>query len=151
MECGAEEFYDIAQYSGTGGTDRLIADVKAATIDGEGAAAVIVCTASNTAYAQALSFLEMGGTLVCLGVPEGKPMAIASADPGTLLEKELHIVGSSVGTRKDAVDCLNMAVRGIVKTHFMVKPMDQLEQTFRDMDRGLLQGRIVLDLLKETD
>lgn len=39
-----------------------------------GAAGVVMCTASNAAYGQALSFLKFGGTLVCVGVPEGDPV-----------------------------------------------------------------------------
>jgi propanol-preferring alcohol dehydrogenase len=60
--CGAEVFLDITKYN-----DKTIAEeVKKAT-GGLGASAVIVCTASNKAYAQALDFLRFGGTLVCVG------------------------------------------------------------------------------------
>ena len=46
---------------------------------GLGAQAVIVCTASNRAYAQALDFLRFGGTLVCVGMPEGESQPIAKS------------------------------------------------------------------------
>jgi len=60
--CGAEVFLDITKFD-----DKSIAEeVKKAT-GGLGASAVIVCTASNKAYAQALDFLRFGGTLVCVG------------------------------------------------------------------------------------
>lgn len=60
--CGAEVFLDITKFD-----DKTIAEeVKKAT-GGLGASAVIVCTASNKAYAQALDFLRFGGTLVCVG------------------------------------------------------------------------------------
>ena len=40
---------------------------------------MIVCTASNRAYAQALDFLRFGGTLVCVGMPEGDSVPIAKS------------------------------------------------------------------------
>jgi len=36
--------------------------------------------------------------------------------------------------------------RGVVKTHFEVQPMDKLTEVFQRMDKGQLQGRVVLDL-----
>jgi len=145
-DCGAEVFIDLGKYSrDDDGTKKLAEDVKAAT-GGVGAAAVVVCTASNAAYAQGLSFLKFRGTLVCVGVPEGKAVPIATADPATMLVSELRIVGSAVGNRKDAIDTLDMAARGIVKTHFETQPMNKLTEVFERMDKGKLQGRVVLDL-----
>merc|ERR1711939_634448 len=145
-DCGAEVFIDLGKYSrDEDGTKKLAEDVKAAT-GGVGAAAVVVCTASNAAYAPGLSFLKFRGTLVCVGVPEGKAVPIATADPATMLVSELRIVGSAVGNRKDAIDTLDMAARGIVKTHFETQPMNKLTEVFERMDKGKLQGRVVLDL-----
>ena len=41
---------------------------------------------------------------------------------------------------------MDMAARGIVKTHFKIEKMDKLTDTFHAMDQGKLQGRVVLDL-----
>lgn len=110
-ECGAEVFYNLANYSrDDDGTNKLVEDVKAAT-GGAGAAATVVCTGSNAAYAQCLSFLKFGGTLVCVGIPEGDPVPIQTANPAALLARELRIVGSAVGNRKDAIDTLELAAR----------------------------------------
>lgn len=110
-DCGAEAFIDLSKYSRDDeGTNNLVADVKAAT-GGVGASAVVVCTASNVAYAQGLKFLKFRGTLVCVGVPEGNPVPIATADPATMLASELRIVGSAVGNRKEAMETLAMAAR----------------------------------------
>lgn len=114
-----------------------------------GAAGVVVCTSANAAYAQALSFLKFRGTLVCVGIPEGTPQPIASADPATILVQELRIVGSAVGNRKDAIETMELAARGVVKTHFTVEPMSRLNDVFERMDKAQLQGRVVLDLSKE--
>jgi propanol-preferring alcohol dehydrogenase len=79
-ECGAEVFLDITKFD----SKTLAAEVKKAT-GGLGASAVVVCTAANGAYAQALDFLRFGGTLVCVGVPEGDHKTIANAFPGEIV------------------------------------------------------------------
>lgn len=118
-------------------------------VEGMGAAGVVMCTASNAAYGQALGFLRFGGTLVCVGVPEGDPVPIAGADPASLLVQEKRIVGSAVGNRKDAIETMNLAARGIVKTHYEVVGMSKLTETFEKMEKMVLQGRVVIDLSKE--
>jgi len=143
--CGAEAFFDLSKYSrDKEGSKKLVDEVKAAT--GGGASGVVVCTANNTAYAQGLSFLKFRGCMVCVGVPEGDPVPIATADPGTMLVSELKIVGSAVGNRKEAIETLQLAARGVIKTHFEVQPMSKLTEAFERMDKGQLQGRVVLDL-----
>ena len=146
-DCGAEVFLDITKYGrDKEGAAKLASDVKAATGNAMGAAAVVVCTASNAAYGQALGFLKFNGSLVCVGVPEGDPVPIAMADPATILVQQLKIVGSAVGNRKEAIETLEMASRGVVKTHFTTEKMDKLTDVFERMDKGKLQGRVVLDL-----
>jgi alcohol dehydrogenase, propanol-preferring len=109
-DCGAEEFLDLSKYSRDDeGTKKLVEDVK--NITGGGAQGVVVCTASNVAYAQGLSFLKFRGCLVCVGVPEGPSVPIATAFPSTMLASELKIVGSAVGNRKDAIETLRLAAR----------------------------------------
>ncbi|KIM98914.1 hypothetical protein OIDMADRAFT_127101 [Oidiodendron maius Zn] len=73
-ECGSEVFLDITKHD-----DKSIVEEVEMTTGGLGASAAMVCTASNKAYAQAIDFLRFGGTLVCVGVPEGKLEPIASA------------------------------------------------------------------------
>lgn len=124
----------------------LVKAIKESTPDGLGAAAVIVCTASNEAYAAALKVLRFAGTLVCVGVPEGKQVPIATADPASLISKEIRIVGSLVGNRQDAIETLSLAAKEVVKTQFRVEPMSNLRQVFEQMDNMELKGRVVLDL-----
>lgn len=71
---------------------------------------------------------------------------IANADPAKFIVKQLNIVGSAVGNRREAIETMDMAARGIVRTHFRVEKMDKLNDIFHDMDQGKLQGRVVLDL-----
>lgn len=57
-DCGAEHFIDITKHD-----DKSIAEEVVKLTGGLGASAVLVCTASNKAYAQALDFLRFGGTV----------------------------------------------------------------------------------------
>lgn len=63
-ECGAEVFIDHTQ-------GKAEEEVKAAT-GGLGVQAVLVLTAANAAYASSMGMLKFGGTLVCVGLPEGE-------------------------------------------------------------------------------
>lgn len=82
-KCGAEAFFDITKFDNA----TLTAEVKKVT-GGLGASAVLVCTAANGAYAQALDFLRFGGTLVCVGMPERDPMPIANAFPAKIVSND---------------------------------------------------------------
>lgn len=140
LDSGAEHFFGFD----TSG-DKLVDDVKEAT-GGLGARGVIVCTASNAAYDSAVGMLSFRGTLVCVGIPEGEPIPIKGAMAGQLLAKEMRIVGSAIGTRKEAIECLDLAKRGIVKMHYKTEKAESLTSVFQDMEHGKLQGRVVLDL-----
>jgi propanol-preferring alcohol dehydrogenase len=88
LDLGANDFVDFTKFA----TDAELAE-RIQTITGSGAKVALVCSSSNRAYAQALSFLGFRGVLACLGVPEGDPVPIASANVGDLVTKELTIFG----------------------------------------------------------
>ncbi|KAF2019828.1 alcohol dehydrogenase-like protein [Aaosphaeria arxii CBS 175.79] len=139
LSSGAEHFIPLE------GTKSIIEAVKGLT-GGEGAQAVLVLTAANAAYADAVDMLRFAGTLVCVGLPEGKQIPIASAVPMKLIDKAAKIVGVSVGNRQETIECLDFAARGLVKPHVRVEKLDKLADTFHDMHDRKVQGRVVLDL-----
>ncbi|OJD35949.1 alcohol dehydrogenase [Diplodia corticola] len=139
LSSGAEHFLPISH-----GKD-LPTKVQELT-GGLGASAVVVLTAANAAYAQAADMLRIGGTLVCVGIPEGEPVPIAGAMPQFLVAKALKIVGVAVGDRREAIETMDFARRGIVKTHFRTEKMDALTGVFNEMEAGRVKGRVVLDL-----
>ncbi|KAJ4368874.1 hypothetical protein N0V83_005956 [Neocucurbitaria cava] len=139
LESGAEHFIAVD------GTDSVPDAVKELT-NGLGAHAVVVCTANNSAYAQAVDLLRFGGRVVCVGIPEGDVVPIKTANPGIMVAKALQIVGSAVGTRKEAIETMEFAARGLVKTHFRTEKMDKLTEVFQEMHEQKLKGRVVLDL-----
>lgn len=141
MDCGAEAFIDITKHD-----DKSIKEEVKKITGGLGASAVIVCTASNRAYAQAMGFLRFGGTLVCVGVPEGDLVPIAEAFPGIMVAFQTRIVGSAVGNQKEVLEVLDLAARGLVNTHFRLEKLENLTEIFQEMSDGKMQGRVVLDL-----
>ena len=144
-ESGAEHFLDITKFPADDKGAALTAKVMELT-GGRGANAAIVCTNSNAAYAQAIPMLGINGTLVCVGVPEHEPQPIMTAFPGLLIGKHIKIVGSAVGTRREAIETMEFAARGIIKPHFRLEKMEKLTDVFEEMHRGELKGRVVLDL-----
>ena len=140
-DCGAEVFIDITKYDDAS----LAKEVKGLTA-GLGASAVIVCTASNKAYAQSIDLIRFRGTVVCVGMPEGTPQPIAGAWPQQLVFKEANIAAIAVGNRQDAIDILDFAARGIVKSHFRTEKMEKLTDVFQDIKDAKLMGRVVIDL-----
>jgi propanol-preferring alcohol dehydrogenase len=83
-ECDAEVFIDIMKFSkGAEGSAKLAEEVKKAT-GGAGAVAVVVCTASNAAYGQALDILKFNGTVVAVGIPEEDLTPNRECSPGQI-------------------------------------------------------------------
>lgn len=122
-----------------------VAEVKGLT-SGDGAHASMIVAGNNRAYAQGLSMIRHGGKLVCVGIPEGEPELLAGAFPAALIFKEITIIGSAVGNRLDAAECLDMAARGVIDVPYRLETLDRLQDVFSEMMDGKLQGRVVLDL-----
>ncbi|KIW45114.1 uncharacterized protein PV06_03528 [Exophiala oligosperma] len=140
-ECGAEKFIDLTKLKGKSASEEVYR-----ITGGEGAHAVVICTGNNTAYAQGPDMLRFGGTMVCVGLPGGPRKNIEGLSPGKLIDKELSVVGSLLGSKRDAVECLDFAARGAVKIHVEVRGMNDMTKTFEQLKAGHLSGRVVLDL-----
>lgn len=122
-DSGAEIFFDLTKVKNQDLTDKVLE-----VTGGLGAHATLVCAASHAAYAQAVSFLRPGGTMVGVGMPGGEPIPISTLDPGMLVRKELKIVGSLLGNRQDANEVLDLAARGVVSIHYTVRGMSDLTE-----------------------
>lgn len=133
---GAEKWVDFRE------TKDLVKDIIAAT-DGLGAHAAVVTAATGAAYAQAVDYLRMGGTLMVVGLPA---KANLSADIFFTVVKSISILGSYVGNRQDAREALDIAARGKVKCHYVMKPLSELGETYEALEQGKIAGRIVLNM-----
>jgi len=120
----------------------LIKDIRDAC-DGLGPHCSLVTTASSTGYQQAVDYLRPGGTLMAVGLP-GK--ATLDASIFFIVFKSLSIKGSYVGNRQDAREALDIAIRGQVKCHYVVRPLRELKEVYEGMEQGTIAGRVVLDM-----
>ena len=103
LSLGAEQYIDYTSSSD------IAAEVM--KITSYGAQGVIVFSATKSGYEQAPHLLRPGGTMVCVGLPTD-PTVMAGASPFVVVMKKLNIVGSVVGTLKEAEEALDCAVVG---------------------------------------
>ena len=57
---------------------------------------------------------------------------------------EVKIIASSVGTREDLRQVLEMAASGQLHCRAEIRRLDQVNAVFEDMQKGRITGRIVL-------
>ncbi|HEQ8892323.1 TPA: alcohol dehydrogenase AdhP [Streptococcus pyogenes] len=86
---------------------------------------------------------KTGGTVVAVGLPsEYMELSIVK----TVLDG-IKVVGSLVGTRKDLEEAFAFGAEGLVAPVVEKVPVDTAPEVFDEMERGLIQGRKVLDFI----
>jgi len=107
-----------------------------------GAHGAIVTAVSPAAFRQAIGMLRSGGTCVLVGLPPGEfPTPIFD-----VVLKRLTLRGSIVGTRMDLKEALEIAADGAIQPTIEIRPLADVNDTFRRMKAGDLRGRVVLAL-----
>jgi propanol-preferring alcohol dehydrogenase len=107
-----------------------------------GAQGVLVTAVSRAAFAQAVGMLHKRGTMSLVGLPPGNfdlPIFDVVLNAKT-------VRGSIVGTRKDLEESLQFAAEGKVSAHFQTDRIENINDIFRRMKNGAIDGRIVLAL-----
>lgn len=105
-----------------------------------GAHGVLVVAVSPKAFAQAIGMVRRRGTIALVALPAGSfPLPIFE----TVL-KRITVRGSIVGTRQDLAEALQFAGEGKVITHFTWEPLEAINSIFERMERGAIDGRIVM-------
>ncbi len=111
-----------------------------------GAHGVLVTAVSPVAFAQAVGMLRRGGTCSLVGLPPGDfPTPIFD-----VVLKRLTIRGSIVGTRMDLTEALELAADGKIEVAVETRPLSAINEVFERLERGTVQGRVVLDILQES-
>ncbi|WP_084956111.1 alcohol dehydrogenase AdhP [Prescottella equi] len=106
-----------------------------------GTDAVLVTAVSPAAFAQAIGMVRRGGTVTFTGLPPGEfPTPIFD----TVL-KGLTLRGSIVGTRQDMVEALDFYARGSIHPTVHARRIEDINDVFDELDRGMIDGRVVLD------
>jgi propanol-preferring alcohol dehydrogenase len=116
---GAEAFVDFTK----------VKDVAAEVIrltDGKGAHGIFVTAGNKAAYESAPQMVRVGGRVMCIGLgellllmkesltdqaiaPSGS--ATVGAEPGWFIFKNLHVIGTKVGSMRDTEVALDYAAR----------------------------------------
>lgn len=107
---------------------------------GGGAHGALVTAVSASAFPQSVAGLRRGGTVVLVGLPpQTFPLDILATVLGGLTVR-----GSIVGTRKDMAEALDFLARGLVRPTLSVRPLDEVNEVLAEMERGSIDGRVVL-------
>jgi propanol-preferring alcohol dehydrogenase len=99
-----------------------------------------VTAVTPKAFSQAMGMLRRRGTMALVGLPPGD-FALPIFE--TVLNR-ITVRGSIVGTRQDLVECLAFAGEGKVRAHFSWEPLDAVNDIFDRLERGTVDGRIVM-------
>jgi propanol-preferring alcohol dehydrogenase len=105
-----------------------------------GAHFAIVTAAAKAAYDTAFRSLRPRGTLVVVGLPAED----LTFNPNAMSSGEVRIIASSVGTREDLREVLDLAARGKLKCEIETRRLDQINEVFDQMRRAQITGRLVL-------
>jgi propanol-preferring alcohol dehydrogenase len=102
---------------------------------------VLVASGSKVAYETALRCLRRGGTLAVVGLaPE--PISVSTV---ALVGLEARIIASSVGTREDLRELLDLvAANPSIRCRVEPRPLSAAREVLEQMRRGELVGRVVL-------
>lgn len=106
-----------------------------------GAHGVLVTAVSPKAFEQALGMVRRGGTVSLNGLPPGSfPLPIFD-----MVLNGITVRGSIVGTRLDLQEALQFAGAGMVHATTSTERLENINDVFRRMHEGHIEGRVVLD------
>lgn len=109
---------------------------------GGGVHGALVTAVNGKAFPQAVAGLRRGGTVALVGLPpESFPLDIF-----TTVLLGLTVRGSIVGTRRDMAEALDFFARGLVSPTYSVRRLEEINEVFGEMDRGGIDGRVVLSM-----
>lgn len=105
----------------------------------------IVTAVAPQAFEQAVAMLRPAGTVCYIGLPGGKKDEIR-ASISAIVNWELSVRGSNVGTRLDLNEAVAFAANGLVTAKTKTAPLARINEIFDDMRAGKILGRMVLKL-----
>lgn len=107
-----------------------------------GAHGALVTAVSPKAFEQAVGMVRRGGTVSLTGLPPGQfPLDIWG-----MVINGITVRGSIVGTRLDLQESLDFAAQGKVEATVSTDRLENINDVFRRMHEGHIEGRVVLDL-----
>lgn len=110
--------------------------------NGEGLAAVVVCTDSLEANNWALTLLRTGGVMGVLGLPADK----WRFDSSVIVFKELTIRGSYVASRDSTERMMKTVGQAGIRSHTTLVPFDQIPGIVEAYEDSAFKGRLVVQI-----
>lgn len=132
---GAEKWVDFRE------SKDLIKDVQEAT-DGLGPEAALLTAPDVVPCNQAIMYLRVKGTMVCVGLSSGNDLL--NIPLSVLVAKSMTIVGSAIGNRQDVAEAIQIAALGKVKCQCQVRKLEDINEIFEELEAGKVAGRIVM-------
>jgi alcohol dehydrogenase, propanol-preferring len=133
---GADTFVDFQK------SKDLVADVKAATPDGQGPAAALLVAVTEKPFQQAAAYVRSRGVVVCIGLPAN---AKISAPVFDTVVRMINIRGSYVGNRADSAEAIDFFRRGLITVPIKTVGLSELNDVYKLMHEGKIAGRYVVD------
>lgn len=152
-ELGAEAFVDFTA------VESVEAEVMRIT-GGGGAHGIFVTAGSAAAYKSAPFMARVGGKVMCVGLrkcsthrtvtetdndPAPTGTATVGTDPTWFIFKNLHVIGTCVGSMHDTDRALDFAARGLLKPIVEKFPISRLPEAVQKLREGKVAGRCVVD------
>jgi propanol-preferring alcohol dehydrogenase len=109
---------------------------------GGGAHGVLATAVSRDSFAQAIQITRRKGTVALVGLPPGD----FAVPIGAVVLKRITLRGSIVGNRQDLAEALDFAVDGRVHADISRTSLESINDVFRDLKDGRVEGRVVLDI-----
>jgi D-arabinose 1-dehydrogenase-like Zn-dependent alcohol dehydrogenase len=118
--------------------EKLIENIQAA-----GGIDVLLHTGNSSAViTRLLDAMNPEGRVVIMGIDK-EPFV---APPMTLISKQLRICGSKQNNKKDLVDILDLAAKGLVKPMIEVYKLDQIQEVIQKLEAGKVRFRAVVSM-----
>ncbi|MFM1538292.1 alcohol dehydrogenase AdhP [Helcococcus bovis] len=110
-----------------------------------GVHAAVVTDVAKSAFNDAVASVRAGGRVVAVGLPsESMDLSI----PRLVLDG-IQVVGSLVGTREDLKEAFQFGAEGLVVPKCEMRPMEDINDIFDEMEAGTIRGRMVIDLTRK--
>jgi alcohol dehydrogenase, propanol-preferring len=110
-----------------------------------GVQGAIVTAVATQAFEQAIGMLSPAGTVAYIGLPGGKADQIR-ASISAIVNWELSVRGSNVGTRLDLQEAVDFALRGEVAAKIETAPLRSANAVLDRLRKGKIVGRVVLTI-----
>jgi alcohol dehydrogenase, propanol-preferring len=107
-----------------------------------GAHVALVTSASPAVYETALRCLRRGGTMAVVGMAN-EPFRASAV---SLISGETRIIASAVGTRDDLRELFELVEKFPIRCRVETRPLEAVSETFDQLKRGAVTGRIVLTM-----